>query len=65
MARRVDSMSDQKLTALRAELEEKINSWAFAWAHAHGCSMGPSDPRLDATVDRVRDLRAMIEEHSS
>jgi hypothetical protein len=57
-------MTDQALTALRDELKTLLGSYAYAFAHAAGCSMGASDPRLESTVQRVRDLEAMLAEYS-
>jgi hypothetical protein len=52
-----------EIEALRAELKALLESWEYAFAMGHGCSIG-DHPDLRATRQRVDDLRARIAEHS-
>lgn len=52
-------MSD--LEALRAEYKELLESWQYAFAMGHGCSIG-DHPQLRAVRRRAEDLRARIAE---
>ena len=54
-------MSD--LDALRAEYKALLESWEFAFAMGHGCSVG-DHPQFLAIRQRADDLRARIAEHS-
>jgi hypothetical protein len=51
------------LNALRSELTTLVNSWEYAFAMGHGCSVG-DHPSHRAVRQRVADLRAQIAEHS-
>ena len=51
------------LDALKAELEQLLASWEYAFAMGHGCSVG-DHPQHRAVRRRVEDLRAQIAEHS-
>jgi hypothetical protein len=55
-------MNAPTLTALKAELQQLMSSWAYAFAMAHGCSIAPT-PESRALIERVADLRSQIEEH--
>jgi hypothetical protein len=46
---------------LRAELKKLTESWEYAFAMGHGCSVG-DHPQFRATRQRVADLRARIAE---
>jgi hypothetical protein len=59
--RKRSAMSE--LDALRAEFKALLESWEYAFAMGHGCSIG-DHPDLAATRQRVEDLRARIAEHS-
>lgn len=47
---------------LHRELRELRASWEYAFANAHGCTYGSSDPRLAWVHQRERDLLARIQE---
>ena len=51
------------LEALRAELKALMNSWEYAFAMGHGCSVG-DHPQHQAVRQKVADLKALIAEHS-
>ena len=51
------------LEALRAELEELLASWEYAFAMGHGCSIG-DHPQHRVVRQRAAELRALIAEHS-
>jgi hypothetical protein len=51
------------VSELKAELNELIHSWEYAYAMGHGCTIG-SHPRFRATRERAADLRALIAEHN-
>lgn len=51
------------LTALRAERERLMSSWAYAFGMGHGCSIG-THPQTHAVVQRVEHITAMIQEHN-
>lgn len=55
-------MSD--LEALRAEFKALVESWEYAFAMGHGCTLG-DHPRFAAIRRRVSDLRARIAELSA
>ena len=42
---------------LRAEYKRLVNSMEFAYAMGHSRTMGGRDPRLEAVVERVEELR--------
>jgi hypothetical protein len=46
---------------LRRELDELVNSWEYAFAMGHGCTIG-DHPDFRATRQRAADLRARIAE---
>jgi hypothetical protein len=52
-----------QLDALRAELKALMESWEYAFAMGHGCSVG-DHPDFRAVRRRAADLRARIAEHS-
>ena len=54
-------MSD--LDALRAEFKALVESWEYAFAMGHGCTIG-DHPESRAVRRRAADLRARIAEHS-
>jgi len=45
---------------LRAEYRRLVNSMEFAYAMGHSRTMGGRDPRLEAVVARVVELRREI-----
>jgi hypothetical protein len=49
------------LQRLRRELDELLNSWEYAFAMGHGCTIG-DHPDFRATRQRADDLRARIAE---
>ena len=51
------------LDALRAEFKALLESWEYAFAMGHGCSVG-DHPRFRAVRQRAEDLRALIAEHA-
>ena len=51
------------LNALRAELTTLVNSWEYAFAMGHGCSVG-DHPQHRSVRQRAADRRAQIAEHS-
>ena len=51
------------LESLRAEYKALLESWEYAFAMGHGCSVG-DHPRLAAVRVRAADLRALIAEHT-
>ena len=51
------------LDALRAEFKALLESWEYAFAMGHGCSIGDC-PDFRAVRERADDLRARIAEHS-
>jgi hypothetical protein len=51
------------LDALRAEFKALLESWEYAFAMGHGCSIG-DHPDFHAVRERADDLRARIAEHS-
>jgi hypothetical protein len=55
------AMSD--LDALRAEFKALVESWEYAFAMGHGCTIG-DHPESRAVRQRAADLRARIAEHS-
>ena len=55
------AMSD--LDALRVEFKALMESWEYAFAMGHGCSIG-DHPESRAVRQRAADLRARIAEHS-
>lgn len=55
------AMSD--LDALRAEYKALLESWEYAFAMGHGCTVG-DHPDFRAVRQRADDLRARIAEHS-
>jgi hypothetical protein len=55
------AMSD--LNELRAEFKALVESWEYAFAMGHGCSIG-DHPESRAVRRRAADLRARIGEHS-
>jgi hypothetical protein len=48
---------------LRAELQELLHSWEYAYAMGHGCTVG-DHPEFRATRERAKYLRARIAEFS-
>jgi hypothetical protein len=46
---------------LRAELQELVNSWEYAYAMGHGCTLG-DHPEFRETRRRAAYLRARISE---
>ena len=50
------------LNALRAELTTLVNSWEYAFAMGHGCSVG-DHPQHRSVRQRAAELRAPIAEH--
>ena len=52
------------LEALKAELEELLASWEYAFAMGHGCSLG-DHPQHRVIRRRVDDLRAQIAEYTA
>ena len=55
-------MSLAEYLRLRAELRSLLNSWEYAYAMGHGCTMNGRDPRLQPVVDRVNALETQIRE---
>ena len=55
-----DAIRDE-LARLRAELNALLESWDYAFAMGHGCSIG-DHPRARSTRRRVADLRSRIGE---
>jgi hypothetical protein len=58
-----------ELSAITAELEREgvlsfCDSWDYAFAMGHGCSIGP-DPRFDRVRREVADEAAIIAEHAA
>jgi hypothetical protein len=51
------------LAVLRAELKALMESWEYAFAMGHGCTIG-DHPEHRAVRRRVEDLRARIAEHT-
>jgi hypothetical protein len=51
------------LDALRAEFKALLESWEYAFAMGHGCTVG-DHPDFHAVRQRASDLRARIAEHS-
>jgi hypothetical protein len=51
------------LDEARQRLRELKESWDYAFAMAHRCSIGP-DPRFDTVRREVADLAAIIAEHA-
>ena len=51
------------LEAIRAEYKALLESWQYAYAMGHGCSIG-DHPELRAVRQRAEDLRARIAEHT-
>ena len=49
-----------RIEDLRAEYKRLVNSMEFAYAMGHSRTMGRRDPRLDAVVERVEELRREI-----
>jgi hypothetical protein len=49
-----------RLEELRAEYRQLINSMEFAYAMGHTRTAGARDPRLEAVVERVDELRREI-----
>jgi len=49
-----------RIDDLRAEYERLLNSMEFAYAMGHSRTMGRRDPRLEAVVERVEELRREI-----
>jgi hypothetical protein len=56
----VNPLSKQ-LDDLRTEYRTLLNSWEYAFAMGHGCSIGRR-PEGDAVLRRVADLKARIAE---
>lgn len=56
----VNSLSKQ-LDDLRAEYRTLLNSWEYAFAMGHGCSVGPR-PEGAEVLRRAADLKARIAE---
>ena len=56
----MDALARQ-LAALRAEQQELLSSWAYAFAMGHGCSNG-DHPDFRETRRRAADLAARIAE---
>jgi hypothetical protein len=52
-----------ELDALKAEYKALLESWEFAFAMGHGCSVG-DHPEHRAIRRRAQDLRALIAEHT-
>jgi hypothetical protein len=52
-----------ELDTLRAEYRALLQSWEYAFAMGHSCSIG-DHPDLRAIRRRVEDLRARIAEHT-
>jgi len=52
-----------ELDALRTEYKALLESWEYAFAMGHGCSIG-DHPDLRAVRERAADLRARLAEHS-
>ena len=50
------------LEEYKNELRALMDSWWFAYAMGHGCSI-PDHPTLMATRQRYFELRALIKEH--
>lgn len=51
------------LDALQAEYKKLLESWEYAFAMGHGCSLG-DHPQFRAVRRRAQDLRALIAEHT-
>ena len=49
-----------RVDELRAEYKRLVNSMEFAYAMGHSRTMGGRDPRLEAVVERVEELRREI-----
>ena len=49
-----------RIDDLRAEYKRLVNSMEFAYAMGHARTMGARDPRLEAVVERVEELRREI-----
>jgi hypothetical protein len=56
-----DSRMLPDVDRLRAELKQLMQSWEYAYAMGHGCTVG-DHPEFRATRERVADLRARIQE---
>jgi hypothetical protein len=56
-------MSAEDVERLRAELRALLDSWEYAFAMGHGCTIGER-PEARAIRQRVADLSAQIAEHS-
>jgi hypothetical protein len=49
-----------RIDDLRVEYRRLVNSMEFAYAMGHSRTMGGRDPRLEAVVARVEELRREI-----
>jgi hypothetical protein len=49
-----------RIDDLRVEYRRLVNSMEFAYAMGHSRTMGVQDPRLEAVVARVEELRREI-----
>jgi hypothetical protein len=49
-----------RIEDLRAEYRRLVNSMEFAYAMGHSRTLGGRDPRLEAVVARVEELRREI-----
>jgi hypothetical protein len=57
-------MTPEQLASVERDYQTLINSFEYAYAMGHGCSMASGQVTyFDEIRNRARDLRALIQEH--